>query len=63
VRAQQAKINAQRDAEAAARAKALRNGQPSEQPKQIISRDSALGQASTAARGPGEAAKVFDGSR
>ena len=63
MRAQQAKINQQRDAEAAARAKTLRNGQPSEQPKWIIPRDSALGQAGTAARGPNEAAKTFDGSR
>ena len=62
-RARQAEINKRQAAEAAARAAAARNGRPAEKPKQIISKDSALGQASTAARGAGTAAKVFDGSR
>ena len=63
VRAQQAAINKKRDADADARAIAARGGKPAEKPRQIISKDSALGQAGTAAQGAGTAAKVFDGSR
>ena len=63
LRARQAEINKKKEAEAAARAVAARGGQPAEKPRQIISKDSALGQAGTAAQGPGTAAKVFDGTR
>jgi len=62
-RAQQAEINRRQAAEAAKRAAAARNGAPAEVPKKIISKDSALGQTSAAARGPGTAANVFDGSK
>jgi hypothetical protein len=63
VGAKQAEINRRRAADAAARSAAARKGQPAEQPKRIIAKDSALGQASTAAPGPGTAARVFDGSK
>jgi hypothetical protein len=62
VRSKQAEINKRQADEAAKRAAAARNG-ASEVPKKIISKNSALGQASTAAQGPGVAAKVFDGGR
>ena len=61
-RAQQAAINKQNADAAAARAAALRK-QPTEQPKQIIPKTSAKSQLDEAAKGPGQAAKVFDGTR
>ena len=62
-RNQQAAIN-RRNAEAAARAAtAARNGRPAEQPRQIIPKKDPEKQLRDAARGPDEAAKVFDGRR
>lgn len=62
-RAQQAEINRRNADAAAARARAARNNQPSEQPRRIIPKQDADKQLRDAARGPGQAAKVFDGTR
>src|SRR5436190_1345591 len=61
-KAQQAAINKRNADAAAARAATLRK-QPTEQPKQIIPKTSAKSQLDEAAKGPGQAAKVFDGGR
>ena len=62
-RNEQAAIN-RRNAEAAARAAtAARNGRPAEQPRQIIPKKDPEKQLRDAARGPDQAAKVFDGRR
>jgi hypothetical protein len=63
VRAQQAAINQRNAAAATAAANAARHGQPAAQPKAIISPNSAQSQLNRAAKGPGQAAKVFDGRR